>query len=569
MFIKYIYKYCIILYYILYNKVYNIEKGINVDNLRNFTPKKASFFKYLGWLLTTYILTGIFLAFNSSLILDFSLSVFYIVSVFVLVTAIYSFITLNKKYGLAALIVLGVYIITLIIFSPIFNYKSHRALIGNVESVDFSDKVEHIDLNQLPIIDKDLAYKLADKKLGEIPSLGSQVTIGDLSLQSILGQLYYVAPLEHSSLFKWFTNREGTTGYIKVSATNESDVQLVTELDGKDMKIKYLESAYLFSDLHRAAYLRDMKNGHTDFTFELNDEGRPYWIITRYDNAIGITERKVTGVLVLDAQTGESNIYGIDDAPKWIDRIQPETYIRNYIDKWGELVHGVFNFSDKDKLTSTEDMNLIFNNDECYYYTGMTSIGNDEGLVGFMLTNTRTGETSMYKTAGATEIASMKSAEGKVQQYGYIATLPYLINIQNEPTYFMTLKDSNGLVKQYAMVNVKNYNIVGVGDSLQSTLNKYLEGLTNTNISLEGSNSEETLEGEIERIGLVVKEGTSIYDIKIKGQDNIFTVSTETSREVALSSIGDKVKIKYIKIGDGKYILTNSFENLTINNKVN
>lgn len=540
-----------------------------MDNLRNFTPKKASFFKYLGWLLTTYILTGIFLAFNSSLILDFSLSVFYIVSVFVLVTAIYSFITLNKKYGLAALIVLGVYIITLIIFSPIFNYKSHRALIGNVESVDFSDKVEHIDLNQLPIIDKDLAYKLADKKLGEIPSLGSQVTIGDLSLQSILGQLYYVAPLEHSSLFKWFTNREGTTGYIKVSATNESDVQLVTELDGKDMKIKYLESAYLFSDLHRAAYLRDMKNGHTDFTFELNDEGRPYWIITRYDNAIGITERKVTGVLVLDAQTGESNIYGIDDAPKWIDRIQPETYIRNYIDKWGELVHGVFNFSDKDKLTSTEDMNLIFNNDECYYYTGMTSIGNDEGLVGFMLTNTRTGETSMYKTAGATEIASMKSAEGKVQQYGYIATLPYLINIQNEPTYFMTLKDSNGLVKQYAMVNVKNYNIVGVGDSLQSTLNKYLEGLTNTNISLEGSNSEETLEGEIERIGLVVKEGTSIYDIKIKGQDNIFTVSTETSREVALSSIGDKVKIKYIKIGDGKYILTNSFENLTINNKVN
>ncbi|MBQ6819925.1 MAG: cell shape-determining protein, partial [Clostridium sp.] len=436
-----------------------------MDNLRNFTPKKASFFKYLGWLLTTYILTGIFLAFNSSLILDFSLSVFYIVSVFVLVTAIYSFITLNKKYGLAALIVLGVYIITLIIFSPIFNYKSHRALIGNVESVDFSDKVEHIDLNQLPIIDKDLAYKLADKKLGEIPSLGSQVTIGDLSLQSILGQLYYVAPLEHSSLFKWFTNREGTTGYIKVSATNESDVQLVTELDGKDMKIKYLESAYLFSDLHRAAYLRDMKNGHTDFTFELNDEGRPYWIITRYDNAIGITERKVTGVLVLDAQTGESNIYGIDDAPKWIDRIQPETYIRNYIDKWGELVHGVFNFSDKDKLTSTEDMNLIFNNDECYYYTGMTSIGNDEGLVGFMLTNTRTGETSMYKTAGATEIASMKSAEGKVQQYGYIATLPYLINIQNEPTYFMTLKDSNGLVKQYAMVNVKNYNIVGVGDS--------------------------------------------------------------------------------------------------------
>lgn len=535
-----------------------------MDNIRNITPKKGSFLKYLGWLITAYIVAGIFLAFNSKLILDFTLSSFYIVGIFVVVTAVYAFFTFNKKYGLAAVIVAVIYILSLVLFSPIVSYKAHRELIGNIEGVEFSNEIEHIDLKQLPTIDKEVAYKLADKKLGEIPSLGSKVTIGDLTLQSVGGQLYYVAPLEHSSLFKWFTNREGTTGYIKVSATNESDVQLVTEVNGKDIKIKYLESAYLFSDLHRAAYIKDMKAGHTDFTFELDDEGNPYWVVTRYDNAIGITEAKATGVLVLDAETGESNIYGIEDAPKWIDRIQPDRYIKNYIDKWGELVHGVFNFSDKDKLKSTDGMNLIFNNDECYYFTGVTSVGNDEGLVGFTLTNTRTGETNLYKTSGATETASMKSAQGKVQQYGYTATLPYLINIQNEPTYFMTLKDSNGLVKQYAMVNVRNYNIVGVGDSLQSTLNKYLEGLTNTNISLEGSNSEETLEGEIERIGLVVKDGTSIYDIRIKGNDNIFSVSTETSREVALSSVGDKIVVKFIKVGDGKFILTNSFENISL-----
>ncbi|GAA0107143.1 MULTISPECIES: cell shape-determining protein [Clostridium] len=535
-----------------------------MDNIRNITPKKGSFLKYLGWLITAYIVAGIFLAFNSKLILDFTLSSFYIVGIFVVVTAVYAFFTFNKKYGLVAVIVAVIYILSLVVFSPIVSYKAHRELIGNIEGVEFSNEIEHIDLKQLPTIDKEVAYKLADKKLGEIPSLGSQVTIGDLTLQSVGGQLYYVAPLEHSSLFKWFTNREGTTGYIKVSATNESDVQLVTEVNGKDIKIKYLESAYLFSDLHRAAYIKDMKAGHTDFTFELDDDGNPYWVVTRYDNAIGITEAKATGVLVLDAETGESNIYGIEDAPKWIDRIQPDRYIKNYIDKWGELVHGVFNFGDKDKLKSTDGMNLIFNNDECYYFTGVTSVGNDEGLVGFTLTNTRTGKTNLYKTSGATETASMKSAQGKVQQYGYTATLPYLINIQNEPTYFMTLKDSNGLVKQYAMVNVKNYNIVGVGDSLQSALNKYLEGLTNTNISLEGSNSEETLEGEIERIGLVVKDGTSIYDIRIKGNDNIFSVSTETSREVALSSVGDKIVVKFIKVGDGKFILTNSFENISL-----
>lgn len=307
-----------------------------------------------------------------------------------------------------------------------------------------------------------------------------------------------------------------------------------------------------------------MKAGHTDYTFELDDNGKPYWVVTRYDNAVGIAETKAVGALIMDAQSGESEVYNIDNLPSWVDRIQPSTYIKRYIDKWGELVHGIFNFSDKDKLKTTSGMNVIYNKDTCYYYTGITSVGSDESLVGFTLTNTRSGETKLYKTAGATESASMKSAEGKVQQYGYTATFPYLINIQNEPTYFMTLKDSSGLVKQYAMVNVKNYNTVGVGDTLQSTLNKYLEGLTNTNISLEGGSKEETVLGEVERIGVVVKEGTSIYDVKLKGTDNIFSVSTEMSREVALTSVGDSVSVKYINVGNSKYVITNYFENVSL-----
>ena len=524
----------------------------------------GSFWGFLKWLFAAYFVIGILEVINSKLILDFTLSAQFIIGIFVIVALVYGVTHINKKIMKTGIVVAVLYIIVMFLCSPIVSYKAHRDLIGNVESIDFSSEIEHIDLNQLPTIDVELAAKLADKKLGEIPSLGSQVTIGELHLQSINGELYYVAPLEHSSLIKWITNREGTSGYIKVSATNQNDVQLVTELNGKPLKIKYLQSAYLFSDLKRAAYLRDMKAGHTDFTFELDDEGKPYWVVTRYDNAIGFTEAKAIGALVLDAQTGESKIYDIDSLPRWVDRIQPASFINNYINKWGELVHGVFNFNDKDKLKSTTGMNLIFNNDKCYYYTGITSVGSDEGLVGFTLTDTRTGETTMYKTSGATEAASMKSAEGKVQQYGYKATFPYLINIQGEPTYFTTLKDSNGLVKQYAMVNVKNYNTVGVGDTLQSTLNKYLEGLTNTNISLEGSNKEEMIQGEIERIGVVVKDGTSIYDITLKENNKIFSVSTETSREVALSKVGDIVEIKYINVGSSRYILVNDFKNINL-----
>lgn len=322
----------------------------------------------------------------------------------------------------------------------------------------------------------------------------------------------------------------------------------------------------MFSDLKLAAYLRDLKAGHTDYTFELDENGKPYWVITRYDTAIGIAEAKAIGVLVMDAQTGESEVYDIDNAPEWIDRIQPKNFINRYLNKWGELVHGVLNFTDKDKLKTTEGINIIYNDNNCYYYTGITSVGSDESLVGFTLTDTRTGNTKLYKTSGAIETASMKSAEGKVQQYGYKATFPYLINIQNEPTYFMTLKDSNGLVKQYAMVNVKNYNTLGVEDTLQGTLNKYLEGLTNTSISLESDSKEEVVKGEVERIGVVIKDGTSIYDVKLKDNEHIYQISTETARDAELTVVGDSVEMKFIKVGSSRYIIVSSFVNNSIGN---
>lgn len=527
---------------------------------------KGNLFRFIKILIAAYLIVGILVFFNGSLVLDLSLNALTITGVFVICTLGYGFFIRNKKYMITAFAVAAVYVAVAIVCSPVANYKAHRNLIGNIEEVDFSSEIKYIDLNQLPTIDKELAGKLADKKLGEIASLGSQVTVGELHLQSINGELYYVAPLEHSSFLKWLTNREGTEGYIKVSATNQNDVELVTELNGEPVNIKYLDSAYLFSDLRLASYLRDLKAGHTDYTFELDDTGRPYWVVTRYDNAIGISEAKAIGVLVMDAQTGQAEVYDIENAPKWIDRIQPKSFMNRYINKWGELVHGVFNFTDKDKLTTTSGMNIIYNDDLCYYYTGITSVGSDESLVGFTLTNTRTGETKLYKTSGATENASMKSAEGKVQQYGYTATFPYLINIQNEPTYFMTLKDSNGLVKQYAIVNVKNYNTVGVGDTLQGTLNKYLEGLTNTSISLEGGNKQEVITGEVERIGVVIKDGTSIYDMKLKDNDNIFQVSTETARDAALTTVGDSVEMNFIKVGSSRYIIVNSFINNSLGN---
>ena len=80
--------------------------------------------------------------------------------------------------------------------------------------------------------------------------------------------------------------------------------------------------------------------------------------------------------------------------------------------------------------------------------------------------NQRTMETKYYSISGAEEFSAMRSAEGQVQNLKYSAAFPLLLNIANEPTYFMALKDDAGLVKKYAMVNVQKYQIVAFGDTL-------------------------------------------------------------------------------------------------------
>lgn len=535
------------------------------EKRQNKSQQKNPLFQWIKWLLFLYIIFLIVNFFQGTLVLDISLNAFPVLAIFFLVSLI---IGIVKKYkpaligsGAAVIVYLGLIAYS----SPLFNYQAHRDLIGGIKEVSFSDQIDYMDLDQVPIIDEELADKLADKKLGDIPSLGSQVTVGKMSLQNVNGELYFIAPLEHTSFLKWLMN-QGTPGYVKVSATDMDEVELVTELDGKEMKLKYLSSARFLHNIRVAAFLRDMRKGHSDYTFEIDDSGRPYWVITRYDTGVGIEEESAVGVEVIDVQTGESKVYRTSDLPGWIDRVEPMDNIDRYIRKWGELVHGMLNFTDKDKLTTTYGMNIIYNKGDCYYYTGITSVGNDESLVGFTLTNTRTRETTLYRTSGATESAAMASAEGKVQQYGYQATFPYLLNIDSHPTYFMTLKDDSGLVKQFAMVNVSSYSTVGVGSSLREALNEYKKSLSKTGVSLsQGEEIEEqTVTGKVVRIGLVIQDEMTYYDIVLQDDKHIYTVSTDTARLAALTNVGDMVKIGFMSGTQGDSVTVTAFENLTL-----
>ena len=475
-----------------------------------------------------------------------------------------------SKYLFYLIILLLVYVIAFPIFTslPIFRSADYQKLIGKVENGDkIATHIAPISLDEIRVVDEDLAYLLGEKVLGSQPALGSQVQLGDFCIQKVNNKLYWVAPLLHSGFFKWLNNKEGTTGYVMVSATNERDVKLIQNVNGKPIKIKYQQNAYFQSDIHRHIYFNGFSTvGLTDYTFEIDDTGKPFWVVTQFAKKIGFSGNDATGVVVVDVETGVIKKYSIANAPKWVDRAQPIDFIENQLNDWGEYVNGYWNFSNLNKLKITEGLTLVYGHDnKSYWYTGLTSVGKDESAVGFVLVDTRTKKTTFYKQGGATEYAAQSSAQGKVQEKGYFASLPIPYNINNIPTYVMTLKDKGGLVKMFAMVAISDYTIVGVGNTMRETLTSYknVYNMADNKINPQTQSTKKTIESIILRIQNDVKNGNSFYYFTVKDYPNIFVGSSQISNQLPVSIVGDNVKISF-DIDNEEVIDVSTFENLNM-----
>ena len=457
----------------------------------------------------------------------------------------------KNNFFIAIVLILIVAAIPFVTSSSIFHAKSYRNLIGNVEESNFDKDVSPISVKDIRIVDEEMAMKLGDKKLGEMPAVGSISKLGKFHIQSVNGELYWVAPLVHRDFIKWITNLDGTSGYVMVSASNPQDVRLVQELDGKPIKIVYQPDAYFLQDLHRHMYINGIVNaGMTEFSLEVNDEGRPYWVTSLYEHKVGFSGSDATGVAIVDAQTGEVSRYSIEDAPGWIDRIQPEQFVVDQINDWGLYVKGFLNsvISEEGVLVATEGTSLVYGDDgKSYWYTGITSAGGDESTIGFMLVDTRTKEAKLYKQPGATETAAMRSAEGKVQEKNYQATFPVMYNILGTPTYVSALKDKAGLVKMVAFVSVEDFAILGLGETKDEALINYREALSSegNNINIENDTTKKDIEGIVKRISPDVKGGNTNYYLTIDSDNNIFVATSKVSTELPLTLVGDKVKIAY------------------------
>ncbi len=465
--------------------------------------------------------------------------------------------------------------------TTMFRTKAYQQMLDvqEVEYENFATDVNVIPVEKLIVADYDLARKVVEDRLEENPGLGSRCVVGRMTLQNLNGsftinegkvltfenELIWVAPLEHSGFWKWVLNTE-TPGYMLVYASDPTKNYLITEVNGKQLRMRYLESACFGKDIERHIRTNGYYwKGITEHNFEIDSNGQPYWVLCNFDPTIGFGGYDAKGVITVDIQSGELKQYTIEDAPQWIDHIQPEVFITRQLSYWGKLKHGWINsiWAQLDVQTPTPGTVLVYSEGQSYWYTGMQSSGGDTATSGFVLVNTRTKEAKYYRIAGVNEQEAQRIVEDQnfAKAAKYTATSPVLYNVRGIPTYFMTLKGQSGNVTGYAFLAVINRQVVGVGSSKREAETNYLHSLRRmqNDTIIDGpiiTENKQTL-----TVRDIVVEGNVYYILFNEVPGKEFTGLSEFYRELKWTRPGNRATVTYSD-GESTIIPLDSFDNL-------
>lgn len=447
---------------------------------------------------------------------------------------------MSQSLGISILVIAGIIILIVIInfiLSPLFNSKMYYKRINIDENSNFIDDVAQVDFNTLPLLDKDSSQKLGDRVMGQMPELVSQFDVSDMYTQiNYNNSIVRVTPLEYNGLIKYFTNRkDGVKGYIMVDSVSGESSLIKLE---KGMR--YMPSAYFFENLYRKLRLSYPTEIFGTENFEIDNDGNPYWIIPTIKYiGVGVKE-EISGVIILDPITGESTKYDANNIPTWVDHVYSPDLIIEQVDDWGKYKNGFLNsiFGQKNVVQTTDGYNYTVMNDDVYLYTGITSALADESNIGFILTNLRTKETKFYSVAGAEEYSAMASAEGQVQQMRYKSSFPLLINLNDKPTYLMSLKDDAGLVKMYALVDVVDYQKVVVTEASEGIEKAFSNYLGDSKMNIDSS----TLNEKTITIN-------TVSSANIDGNTYYYLSDIDNNKYRASIKVNDSI-LPFIKSGD-------------------
>ena len=452
--------------------------------------------------------------------------------------------------GILFLALIVVAIVGSVISLPIFRAAAYRDLL-TVEDGQFAQDISQISFDKIPTLDRASAEYLGDRQMGTLSDMVSQFDYSADSTQiNYQGRPVRVAPIAYADLIKWFTNRsQGLPAYVIVDmVTQEATVVRLSE----GMK-------YSFSEPLNRNIVRHLRFQYPTYLFgtpqfEIDEEGRPWWIAPRIVKTIGLFGGEdIQGAVLVDAITGESTYYELADIPTWVDNVFTPELIMEQYDYHGTLVNGFINsiFGQRDVTITTSGSNYIAINDDVYMYTGVTSANADQSNLGFLLSNQRTKETKFYTAPGATEAAAMSSAQSEVQDLGYVATFPLLLNIDGQPTYFIPLKGKDNLVKMYAMVNVAQYQIAATGTTVSQCEQEYVRMLREGGVSQGETVPQTEASGVIADIRSAVMDGNSYYFLRLEGEDTYYSLSAAANPVAVILNVGDTVTIQHTAPAEG------------------
>lgn len=498
----------------------------------------------------------------------------------------------QARVPVALVLVLGVVLgIGYLASSPFFRAKDYSEILS-IENKEFGNTISVIDkisdFDKVPLIDSDAAEALADKTLGDFAklSLESQfeLLVEDSTQINFKGSPYRVYPLQYGDIFKWFTNSvldknyDGIPGYVRINL-NTQEAELVT-----DYQIKYSTAEHFGEYLERYLRFKFPTKIFGEISFEINEEGRPYWVVEEIKKTIGLVGGDdVAGIILVDAESGEYEYYTSEkigeDNPEisWIDQAYDADLLVAQYNYLGKYAGGFWNsiLGQSEVKQASQGYSFLAVGDDVYLYTGVTSVNTDESILGFFFINQRTKEAYFYDTTGATEAAAQKSAEGKVQDMGWKASFPILLNIDGQATYFMALKDSADIVKSYAMVNVNKYNVVAVpsekNDDYSSCVSEYIKGMSAINIDVDvtfdsvvtpgasndnpKTDDEKTqITGTVTDIRTTVVSGTTYFYIELDSTGTYYYIAAAVASETVLFNVGDKVVVECAKTDNAKLV---------------
>ena len=471
----------------------------------------------------------------------------------------------GRVLSVIAYILIGVPIVVLVfgtVFSSVVLNATAYSEVITVEERDFdADMPQTKEITNIALMDTNSARMLGDRKLGALSSVVSQYVVSDDYTQiNYKGKPIKITHLEYDGFFKWIGNRSnGIPGYIMVDTLGNTAEYY--EVQGG---IRYAQSGYFEDDLMRKVRFEyptkifDLQ----DVSFEVDEEGNPYYCISCYTPRVGLFGAcDVEELIIFNPLDGSSTLYAVEDVPQWVDVVFDGDLACQKYDWQGIYAGGFINsiIGNVGCKQTTDDFGYLMFDDDVWYFTGVTSVTSDASNIGFILSNARTGEYRFYPVIGAEEHSAMHAAEGEVQEKEYVASFPSLVNLSGVPTYIMVLKDNNGLVKLYALVNVRQYTMVATGETQQDAVAAYLKMLAQSGVDVQDAIDAQEIEITVQSVQFLSLQGiTYAY---VTAQDGaVYRVEfNEHNEQIVLVNPGDKVKLTY---ADGAIRLVQAWEKI-------